>query len=273
MVFDLHCHTTASDGSLSPAELIQRAHQAGVDVLAITDHDSVAGFAELDSVALGALTLLPGVEMSCQWGVIGVHIVGLNMNLESSEFRDALANQQQARQQRAGIIAERLEKKGLPNLLTAVNRAAGNGTVGRPHFARELVAIGAVKNAEQAFHKYLGAGKVGDVKQVWPLVAPVVGWIRDAGGTAVLAHPHKYRLTRTKLLALINDFKDAGGEAIEVISGHQTADKTRHLAALCERTGLLASSGSDFHHPEQHWAALGKQSALPDSCTPVWDRW
>ncbi|RLA45645.1 MAG: phosphatase [Gammaproteobacteria bacterium] len=273
MLFDLHTHSTASDGSLSPTELVQRARLAGVDVLAITDHDTVAGIAELDKETLGSLTLLPGLELSTQWGSIGVHIVGLNIQLDSSEFKDALAGQQRARYQRAGIIAEKLKKKGFPDLLPAVIKAAGRATIGRPHFAQQLVAIDAVKTTDEAFRKYLGAGKPGDVKQLWSPLAEVIGWIRNAGGTAVLAHPDKYHLTRTKLLSLISDFKDAGGEAIEVVSGQQTTHKTRDLVTLCTQAKLLASCGSDFHQPEQRWADVGKHSALPDDCTPIWDIW
>ncbi len=289
MLYDLHSHTTYSDGTLSPADLIQRAQAASVDVLAITDHDTVAGISQLnnelsnelsariskaaDPLVNSQLRLLPGVELSTLWGSIGVHIVGLNIQLDSTELHDALAKQQQARLKRAGIIAERLSKKGFPDLLPAVIKAAGRGSVGRPHFAQQLLAIGGVKNIDEAFRKYLGAGKVGDVKNVWAPLEEAVGWVRLAGGTAVLAHPDKYRLTRTKLKALVRDFKSTGGEAIEVVSGHQIADKTKNLAELCKQNDLLASCGSDFHKPGQHWAEVGKHSALPGDCRPVWDLW
>ncbi|MBV1932125.1 MAG: PHP domain-containing protein [Porticoccaceae bacterium] len=298
MLYDLHSHTTYSDGALSPAELIQRAQAANVDVLAITDHDTVAGILQLknelrdelstelnteitnaaaplstDSLANSRLRLLPAVELSTQWGSIGVHIVGLNIQLDSTELHDALAKQKQARLKRAGIIAERLSKKGFPDLLPAVIKAAGRGTIGRPHFAQQLLAVDGVKSTDEAFRKYLGTGKIGDVKKVWAPLEEVVSWVRMAGGTAVLAHPDKYHLTRTKLKALVSDFKAAGGEAIEVISGHQIAYKTKNLSELCKQNDLLASCGSDFHKPGQHWAEVGKHSALPSDCRPVWDRW
>ncbi len=282
MLFDLHSHSTYSDGALTPTELIQRAELAGVDVLAITDHDTVAGITEiitdLDAKPDTTLQLLPGVELSSQWhgtGAhgMGVHIVGLNVQLDSSELQDALTRQQQARYDRAAIIADRLRKKGFPDLLPAVITAAGQGTIGRPHFAEQLVAIDAVKSSDEAFRRYLGAGKIGDIKNVWQALEDVVGWVRDAGGTAVLAHPDKYHLTHTKLRALVGDFKAAGGEAIEVVSGHQIAYKTKNLSDLCELNNLHASCGSDFHKPGQHWAEVGKHSTLPDSCRPVWDLW
>ena len=273
MLFDLHSHSTHSDGSLSPAELMQRAQQAGVDVLAITDHDTVSGLAELIADNSAPLKLLPGVELSTRWASIGVHVVGLNIQLDSSELQDALASQQQARHDRADIIAKKLIRKGFPDLLPAVIKAAGRAPIGRPLFAQQLVAVGAVKSADEAFRKYLGAGKIGDVKSVWPPLEEVVGWVRMAGGTAVLAHPDKYHLTHSKLRALIDDFKAAGGEAIEVVSGHQIAYKTKNLAELCQQNSLYASCGSDFHKPGQHWAEVGKHSALPDKCRPVWDLW
>jgi predicted metal-dependent phosphoesterase TrpH len=293
MLYDLHSHTTYSDGALTPAELIQRAQAANVDVLAITDHDTVSGILQLRnelSAELGAelnteisnaanpstnkrLRLLPGVELSTQWASIGVHIVGLNIQLDSTELHDALAKQQQARLKRAGIIAERLSKKGFPDLLPTVIKSAGRGTIGRPHFAQQLLAVDGVKSTDEAFRKYLGTGKIGDVKKVWAPLEEVVGWVRMAGGTAVLAHPEKYHLTHTKLKALVSDFKAAGGEAIEVISGHQIAYKTKNLSQLCKQNDLLASCGSDFHKPGQHWAEVGKHSALPSDCRPVWDLW
>lgn len=266
---------------MSPLKLAQRAQLAGVDVLAITDHDTVAGLTDLqtrlgtESTALShrPITLLPGVELSSQWRAIEVHIVGLNIQLDSGELQDALARQQQTRHKRAGIIAERLQKKGFPDLLPVAIEAAGSGTVGRPHFARALVAIDAVKNTEQAFRKYLGAGKLGDVKKMWPDIEEAIGWVRIAGGTPTLAHPDKYRLTRSRLKALVSDYKAAGGLAIEVVSGHQPADKTKNLSALCQQNNLLASCGSDFHKPGLHWAEVGKHSALPHQCRPVWDSW
>ncbi len=285
MLFDLHSHSTYSDGALSPAALLERAQQASVDVLALTDHDTVAGVMALMNTSASTSTnistkpgrsaprVLPGVEFSSRWGTMGVHIVGLNIQLDSSELHDAVAKQQQTRHQRATIIAERLSKKGFPNLLPAVVEAAGQGSLGRPHFAQALVDIGGVRSREEAFRKYLGTGKTGDVKNLWPSLNEVVNWVRIAGGTAVLAHPDKYHLTHTKLRALITDFKTAGGKAIEVVSGHQIAYKTKNLADLCQQYDLFASCGSDFHKPGQHWAEVGKHSALPDGCRPVWELW
>ncbi len=273
MLFDLHTHSTVSDGALPVRDLIARARTAGIDVLAITDHDSIAGYEQLQGVDLGGLTLVPGVELSAQWGHVSVHIVGLNVRLADVGLREALARQRQARLERAELIAAKLAAKGFKDLLPQIQALADNDTIGRPHFAKLLVDAGAARSLDDAFSKHLGTGRLGDLKRCWPLLAEVVAWIRDAGGTSVLAHPDKYSLTRTKLNELVDDFADAGGQALEVVSGRQDLYKSKELAALCQRRGLLASCGSDFHQPGQSWADLGRHSSLPANCTPVWDRW
>lgn len=273
MIFDLHTHSTASDGRLSPLQLTQHAQQAGVDVLAITDHDTIAGNSELDGLDTGKLKLIAGIELSARWRSIEIHVLGLNFQRQSPDFQDALAKQSRARLIRAEMIAEKLRKKGFPNLLPAVQQSAGTATIGRPHFADQLVNIGAVKSTDEAFRKYLGTGKVGDIKNMWSPLEDVVGWICQANGTASLAHPDKYRLTRSKLRALVEDFKSAGGHALEVISGQQQDHSTRELASLCCNYDLSASLGSDFHQLNQPWSSPGKHSTLPDNCQPVWDLW
>lgn len=273
MLFDLHTHSTVSDGTLPVRDLIARARAAGVDVLAITDHDSIAGYAQLEGVDLDGLTLLPGVELSAQWRHTSVHIVGLNVRLADSDLRLALAGQREARLERAELIAARLAAKGFKGLLSQIQALADNDTIGRPHFAKLLVDAGAARSLDDAFSKYLGTSRLGDLKRCWAPLAEAVGWIRDAGGTAVLAHPDKYGLTRTKLNELVDDFADAGGQALEVVSGRQDLYKSKELAALCQHRKLLASCGSDFHQPGQSWADLGRHSPLPANCTPVWDRW
>lgn len=274
MLADLHTHTTASDGTLAPVELVARAAANGVTHLSITDHDTVAAYAELggDIEAL-PLTLVPGIELSSQWRGMGIHVVGLNIDLHSADLQDVIAEQRDVRETRAVRIAARLEKTGIDNPLSAVSHLAGDGTIGRPHFARHLVDIGKVRDIKEAFRKYLGTGKPGDVRNLWPELAEVVGWIRAARGTAVLAHPAHYRMTATRLRALLADFRDAGGEAMEVISGRQDRDVTQRLAGYCRDFSLHASTGSDFHRPGLSWAELGAATPLPESCPPVWELW
>jgi len=269
---DLHSHTQVSDGVLTPVELVARAKANGLDMLAITDHDSIAAYEQLSGLLDDDLQIIPGIEFSTQWRGVGVHIVGLNLNLASTTLQQGVAQQEQSREQRALLITERLIKAGFPVKLNRVKEIANYSNVGRPHFAQHLVELGRVKNVAAAFKKYLGNGKIGDVKQCWAELPQIVSWINEAGGTAVLAHPLKYKMTRTKLGLLLDDFVSAGGQAMEVVSGVQRHDETQQLAALCEQKKLLASCGSDFHQPSQ-WSDLGRMSELPDSCTPVWQAW
>lgn len=272
MNFDLHCHTCFSDGMLSPEAVVARAKERGVAVLAITDHDTIAavGIAQKAAVELG-ITLISGIEFSSQWGKGGVHIVGLGIDVNSPALIAAVEFQDRARNMRALAIAERLSKAGFPGALVGAQAIAGNATLGRPHFAQYLVAVGAVKNINAAFKKYLGTGKPADVKYQWPLMDQVIGWIHAAGGVAVLAHPAKYELTRTKMCALVDSFAAAGGDALEVISGLQPMALTEDLLRIANARSLHASCGSDFHLPDQSWQELGSFGRLPAHAKPVWE--
>lgn len=272
MIFDLHCHTYFSDGLLSPEAVVARAKERGVAVLAITDHDTIAALGIAQKAALDAgITLISGIEFSSQWGKGGVHIVGLGVDVNSPELIAAVEFQEQARNARALAIAERLCKAGFPGALLGAQEIAGNATLGRPHFAQYLVAVGAVKNINAAFKKYLGTGKPADVKYQWPVMDQVIGWIHAAGGVAVLAHPAKYELTRTKMCALVDSFVAAGGDALEVISGLQPAALTEDLLRIANTRSLHASCGSDFHFPDQAWQELGSFGKLPAHAKPVWE--
>lgn len=272
MIFDLHCHTYFSDGMLSPDALVERAKARNVSVLAITDHDTIAGVGIAQKAALEAsVQLIPGIEFSSQWGRGGVHIVGLGIDTKSAVLADAISRQAQAREARSIAIGDRLTKLGFPYALTGARAYAGESSVCRPHFAQYLVEVGAVKNINAAFKKYLGAGKPADVKYQWPLMDQVIRWIHDAGGVAVLAHPNKYELTRTKICALADSFVAAGGDAIEVISGLQPSATTEDLLRIAAERNLYASCGSDFHVPDQPWQELGSFGQLPNHARPVWE--
>ncbi len=273
MLSDLHTHTNASDGQLDPAELLAGAHAAGVELLAITDHDTLAGYAELNSSLAPNCRIIPGIELSTTWLKIAIHVVGLNIDLQNPALLAGVARQRNARRERAQIIAAKLEKLGFRDVLTGAEQLAGPAEVSRPHFAKYLVESGQIKSIQDAFRKYLGPGKAGDVREMWAPLTDVIGWIHAAGGTAVLAHPAKYKLTNLKLEELSRDFCAAGGDALEVISGQQDISLTTRLAKLAARHNLRASCGSDFHQPGQSWARLGVVAALPRGCTPVWEAW
>lgn len=272
MKIDLHTHTLVSDGVLSPEELVSRAVSQDIDVLSITDHDSIGAYEILGDLDGYPLKIIPGIEFSTQWRGVGIHVVGLNLDLAAPSILQGVASQEKARRARAELIAERLIKLGLPIDIERVSAIANGTNVGRPHFAKHLEELGLVKDIATAFKKYLGNGKAGDVKQGWATLPQIIKWVIDSGGTAVLAHPLKYKLTRSKLASLLDDFIEAGGCGLEVVSGQQPADKTQMLAKLCLEKGLLASSGSDFHQPTT-WSELGKMSAIPKECKTVWDEW
>lgn len=268
---DLHCHSTASDGALPPGDLVRRASEKGVTHLALTDHDTISGLedASVAAQAVG-LSLVAGTELSCLWKSHTIHIVGLDFDTSDHYLNAALERQNDNRWRRAHTIAEKLSKLRIDDMVEKATVKAGGDVPGRPHFARVLVDEGAVKDSAQAFKRYLGTGKAGDVKGFWPPLEDVVQWITRAGGIAVLAHPRKYKLTATKLRALTSDFRQAGGRAIEVSTSGQSSGDLGFLAELCRRENLLASQGSDFHFPGAPWCELGSIMKMPDGLEPVW---
>ncbi|MDY7117670.1 PHP domain-containing protein [Halomonas sp. SSL-5] len=269
---DLHMHSTASDGALRPAEVVASCAARGLTHMALTDHDTVDGVAEAAAAAEEkGLVLIAGTELSTQWRGIGIHVVGLLPEGVRGPLVEGLAAQAVAREKRARTIASRMEKVGLEDALARAREQAGSERpLGRPDFARALVAAGLVPDVATAFKKHLGDGKPGDVKALWPDIAEAVGWILDAGGVAVLAHPLRYSLTRRKRGLLLDDFTAAGGQATELVSGFQNADVTRDLARQLQERGLYASLGSDFHFPGGHLAP-GSMSPVPRTATlPVW---
>ncbi|HVK99667.1 MAG TPA: PHP domain-containing protein [Dongiaceae bacterium] len=268
---DLHLHSTASDGELAPEALVAAVAEAGVQVMALTDHDSVAGLAAARAACEErGLQLVNGVEISCRRDALDVHVVGLGIDPENAELTRQLAAQMARRAERAEIIATRLKKAGVVDVLEAASVGAPQGIPARPHFARALVAAGVCKDEKDAFGKYLALGKPAYVKMDWPGLEEAIGWIRGAGGVAVLAHPHRYKLTRTRLDLLLRHFREAGGGAVEVAVANQETTSVQQLADFCSRYGLHASKGSDYHGPSTRWVRPGRMPALPSRCQPVW---
>ncbi len=271
MNIDLHTHSNCSDGTLAPAALVARAAAAGIDVLALTDHDTVAG---LEEAELGArehhVRLVPGVEISASWRAQDIHVLGLWIDPAGAEFRRALDTQSDRRHARMRKICLRLEKAGLPGmeLLAAVQSHAGIPT--RTHLADALLAGGHVARTDEAFRKYLGSGKAAYVAAEWPALEAIVGWIRAAGGIAALAHPARYALSASGRRRLLTDFAAAGGGALEVVTGANGAQHVEGNAVLAVKHGLMGSVGSDFHNPAHIWNPLGRSLKLPDCVAPVW---
>jgi len=273
-VYDLHTHTVYSDGALAPAELVARAAANGVQVLALTDHDVTDGVPEAQAAAQQAgITLVPGVEISVTWGAQTVHIVGLQIDIAHPGLQAGLARLREFREWRAEEIGRRLAKAGIPGATEAARALALRGLVSRTHFAQFLVAAGHAADVRSVFKKYLVHGKPGYVPGQWAGLDEAIGWIRAAGGQAVLAHPARYKITATRLKKLLGEFRDAGGAAIEVVSGSHSRDDMFRFAQLARSFGLLASSGSDFHGPHNYYMDLGPMPPLPDGCTPVWQTW
>ncbi|PVX31762.1 hypothetical protein C8D76_1218 [Pasteurella langaaensis DSM 22999] len=268
-IYDLHSHSTASDGTLTPTELVQRAAQQGINVLALTDHDSIAGLAEARMTAneLG-IEFINGVEISTEWENRGIHIVGLGFDETSPNLTALLHKQAETRHHRALAIAEKLEKVGVENAFEGAKNLA-NGEVTRAHYARYLVQIGKVSNEAQAFKKYLSQGKSCYVKSAWVDIPTAIQNIHQAGGLAVLAHPLRYTMTNRWLKRLIGEFKEWGGDGIEVAGAGQTVDQRQLLARWATEYDLLGSVGSDFHYP-CGWIELGRSLWLPENVTPIW---
>ena len=267
MIIDFHTHSHASDGALAPADLLAQAAEAGVRRFAMTDHDTVAGYRMLAEAAPALpadFELVTGTELSCVWNGVTVHVVGLGVALDNPVLVAGLERLDTARAERAVIIGQRLEDRGMAGALQGARAEAGISQIGRPHFAAWMVANGHVPDLNKAFDKYLGNGKIGDVKTCWPELPEVVDWINAAGGTAVLAHPLTYKLTRAKLKRLIEAFLAAGGSAMEVYSGRQAPDQTRDLCGLAVEYGIPVSAGSDFHAHWDHGPRFGfDTSQLP----------
>ncbi|SLM63130.1 MULTISPECIES: RNase RNM [Dickeya] len=271
-LYDLHSHTTASDGLLSPTALVQRAVAMGVNVLAITDHDTVAGLEEARSTIARdalALRLVAGVEISTLWENHEIHIVGLGCDCQHPALTSLLLTQMHYRWQRAELIAQRLDKSQVPGALAGALRLAQGGMITRGHFARYLVEQGKAQTVAQVFKKYLAKGKIGYVPPQWCTIPDAVNAIRQSDGVAVLAHPGRYDLSAKWLRRLLGVFAECGGEAMEVAQCQQAPDERSQLARYAQDYQLLASQGSDFHQPCA-WIELGRKLWLPGGVEPVW---
>ncbi|MBK8640351.1 MAG: PHP domain-containing protein [Chromatiaceae bacterium] len=273
--YDLHTHSTASDGTLTPTELVARAAQVGIQVLALTDHDTLNGIAEAQAAAAKrGLNLIPGVEISVTWSGRTIHILGLGLDPSTPALNAGLLGVREYRNWRAKEIGLRLAAKGIEGAYAgALALAADERFVGRTHFARFLVQQGYAATVREVFKRYLVKGKPGHVTGDWASLEEALGWIREAGGQAVIAHPARYSLTGFKMRHLIGEFRELGGVGIEVISGSHSRDEACLYAQRARDFSLLASAGSDYHGPEHPYMELGRLPNLPPSCAPIWADW
>jgi predicted metal-dependent phosphoesterase TrpH len=272
---DLHCHSTISDGVLTPTALAKRAKANGVDIWALTDHDEVGGIAEARAMASEiGLRFVPGVEISVTWANTTVHIVGLNIDETNAALIQGLANTRNGRQARAQEIGNQLALAGIPGAYEGALAFAGNpDLLSRTHFARYIIQHGACNSVNEVFKKYLTEGKPGYVPHRWATLQQAVTWIRGAGGIAVVAHPGRYKFTPLAFDEFMQEFKRVGGAGVEVVTGSHTPDQYDEYALVAKRYGMLASRGSDFHSPEESHADIGSLPPLHASLIPVWHNW
>ncbi|HET8705397.1 MAG TPA: PHP domain-containing protein, partial [Pseudomonadales bacterium] len=257
--FDFHCHTTASDGTLTAEQVIERAARAGVRQLAITDHDCCGDTAAYQQIAAShGVKLFSGVEISCSWLNNDIHIVGLNFRPDAAPLAQLMAQQRQRRLERSQAIAQRLEKHGFKGALQGAEAIAGRAELTRPHFAQWLINEGHCKDQKQAFSRWLAQSKPAYVPMQWCSVEEAVDAINRSGGIAVVAHPARYDFTRTKLKRLLDVFAAAQGGAIEVLTLTHDESMTRFLVDQAKQRGLAGSAGSDFHGSSMPWLDFGR---------------
>lgn len=273
---DLHNHSTISDGLLTPAQVVQRAHDNGVTLLALTDHDELAGLAEAQARAreLG-MGFVTGVEISVSWGNDQtLHVVGLGITPDYAVLDVGLAQLRAGRDARAQRMADELARVGIAGAYEGALRYVSNpALVGRSHFARYIVECGHARDVKSVFDHWLAKDKPGYVSHQWTSLAQALSWIHGAGGVAVLAHPARYRISKGELRRLLVEFKDLGGEALEVQSGSHNEEQTHNMARLAREFGFLASRGSDFHGPGESRIDIGRMPPLGDDLPVVWQRW
>ena len=270
---DLHCHSVVSDGTLTPEVLAARAKANGVDLWALTDHDEVGGQQRAAAAAQAqGMAYLTGVEISVTFAHTTVHIVGLGFDASNTPLVQGLERTRGGRGERAREMAEQLAKAGIAGAYEGALHFVGNPElISRTHFARFLVEAGVCRDTNEVFRKYLIEGKPGFVPHRWASLGDAVRWITEAGGVAVIAHPARYRLSANEEFALFSEFKQHGGQAVEVVTGSHSAAEALSYAAMAKEFGLAASRGSDFHSPDESHTDLGTLPPLPAHVQPVWD--
>ncbi|NMM37883.1 MAG: PHP domain-containing protein [Glaciimonas sp.] len=272
---DLHCHSNVSDGVLTPQALAARAKLNGVDLWALTDHDEVGGIAQARLAATeNELRFVAGVEISVTWATQTVHIVGLQIDETNNALLQGLQATRGGRELRARAIAAELAQHGIPDAYEGALKYVSNpNLISRTHFARYIVELGHQADISAVFRHYLSDGKPGYIPHSWATLKDAVGWIRGAGGTAIVAHPGRYKYSALALGAFLDEFKQLGGAAIEVITGSHTTDQYPIYAKMAQDYGFMASRGSDFHGPHESRVDLGALPPLPAGVIPVWRNW
>lgn len=274
MLIDLHTHSHHSDGTLSPSELVARAAARAVQVLALTDHDTVAGLPEARAAcAASGVGFVTGVEVTAGWRGQELHVVGLDVQPDSPDLQQHLAGIVALRRARVAAIGAKLQRqRRFAELDPAREVLDSHAVPTRTHVARAIARAGLAQSVQDAFDKYLGRGCQGHVPQEWPPLADAVAAIRAAGGHAVLAHPHRYRLSAGALRNLCAEFRECGGAALETSLPALSPNDAARLASLAREHQLAGSAGSDFHEPGQPWRPLGRFAKLAEGVEPLLPR-
>ncbi len=272
--FDLHCHSTVSDGLFSPPDLVAYAAKQGVKVLALTDHDDIGGLEAARQAALEhGIQFINGVEISVTWKKRTLHIVGLKVDAHNVALKTALDLVRKGRDERAQQMGADLARTGISGAYEGAKALAGQSIITRTHFARFLVEHGHAKDNNAVFKKYIVKGKPGFVDHQWMTLEQAVNLITGAGGSAVIAHPGRYDLGKTNMLELMHEFRSYGGAAIEVVTGSHTPPQYQQFAKIAHQFSLKCSVGSDYHGAGISFMQMGRVPDLPAGCVPVWDDW
>jgi len=273
--YDLHCHSTHSDGLLTPSAVVARAAARGVDVLALTDHDEVSGLDEAQAAAADSgIELVSGAELSVSWGDHTLHVVALRIDPDNAELNEGLEAIRVGRASRARRIGDALAAAGINGAFEgAMNYVTSERLVSRTHFARYLVEAGFARETKDVFKRYLTRGNPGYVPHPWATLSEAVGWIHAAGGQAVIAHPGRYKIDSSGMRRLLAEFRDLGGDALEVLSSSHTPAQYIEFATYARAFELRASCGSDWHGPGESWMEFGELPEMPFGVVPVWTGW
>ncbi len=258
-MIDLHTHSTASDGALSPAELLGLAKKNGLRALALTDHDTVAGIAEarLRSAEL-SIVLIPGVEIEIEFDPGEFHLLGLGIDESNDELLGALSVLAEARRDRNSRIVELFKSDGVSLDLDEIKEIAGTERIGRPHLAEALLRRKIVKSKQEAFDRFLGKGKPFYLPKDCFSLSEAQGLIKAAGGISVIAHPYSLFVSKPKLAALMDGWKEAGVEGVEAYHPTAKLGQCRILETMARERGFLVTAGSDYHNKEKPECGLGK---------------
>ncbi|MEO5699411.1 MAG: 3',5'-nucleoside bisphosphate phosphatase [Casimicrobiaceae bacterium] len=273
--YDLHCHSNRSDGVLAPAAVVKRAAARSVDVLALTDHDGIAGIDEARQAAHECgIRFVAGAELSVTWEGHTLHVVALGIDPANATLVEGLEGVRTGRIERARRMADALAEAGIAGTYEgALGYVTDAGLIARTHFARHLVDAGHAREVKDVFKRFLTPGKPGYVAHTWAGLTEAIEWIHGAGGQAVLAHPGRYKVTTTGMRGLLEAFRGAGGDAIEILSPSHTRSQVAEFATLARVHGLLGSCGSDFHAPGEGGLDIGDLPPMPVGVTPVWTHW